>query len=100
MSSLAGVLAVRGAFTGALGSQIAKADGKTTLTQMAKSAIIEMKNKYPEVQGQTPEKRDTLEKRLILPPTHQRPECVESNAEPSTEQIIRVLTGDSQEAQV
>ena len=100
MSTLAGGMAVRGAFTGALGSQIAKVDGITPLRQMIESAIIEMENKYPRAKGQTPEERSTLMKRLILPPIHQMPQCVESNAEPSTEEIIHILTDDSQETPV
>ena len=75
MSSVAGGFAIRGAFTGAIARQFAKADGKITINDMVTNAIIEMK-KYAtddDVQEQAPESRNTLQKILILPPKVENP---------------------------
>ena len=45
MASVAGGYAKRGAFTGAMARQFAKADGKTTIEGMVTNAIRDMKEK-------------------------------------------------------
>ena len=68
MSTVAGGYAVRGAFTGAIARQFAKADGKVTIDEMVNSAKIDMKKNEGDDYKQTPESRNTLQKSLILPP--------------------------------
>ena len=75
MSSVAGGFAIRGAFTGAIARQFAKADGKITINDMVTNAIIEMKKfaTDDDVLEQAPESRNTLQKILILPPKVENP---------------------------
>ena len=75
MSSVAGGFAIRGAFTGAIARQFARADGKITINDMVTNAIIEMKKDTTDdgVQEQAPESRNTLQKILILPPKIENP---------------------------
>lgn len=69
MSSVAGGLAKRGAFTGAFANQIAKADGRTNVLEMVNRAKIEMKKSHSgDDQEQFPEEISTLQKSLFIPP--------------------------------
>ena len=68
MSTVAGGYAVRGAFTGAMARQFAKADGRVTIDEMVNNAKIDMKKNEGDDYKQTPESRNTLQKSLILPP--------------------------------
>lgn len=70
-SSITGGFATRGAYTGALANQIAKADGVTTITDMETAAKTEMFYKHPDTKKQIPEMRSLLMKKLILPPAKQ-----------------------------
>lgn len=66
MATVAGGKALRGAFSGALARQIAKADGKTSLDEMIYAAKSDIKSTLQR-KKQIPEARNTLEKTLILP---------------------------------
>ena len=68
MSTVEGGKAVRGAFTGAMSIQFTKADGKITIEEMVTNAVRDMKQREPDRYNQTPERRNTLQKSLILPP--------------------------------
>ena len=68
MSTVAGGYAARGAFTGAMARQFAKADGRITIDEMVNNAKIDMKKNEGDDYKQTPESRNTLQKSLILPP--------------------------------
>ena len=68
MSTVEGGKAVRGAFTGAMSTQFTKADGKITIEEMVTNAVRDMKQREPDRYNQTPERRNTLQKSLILPP--------------------------------
>ena len=70
MSTIAGGYSVRGAFTGAIARQFAKADGKITVNDMVTHAVIEMKKDTTTgaAREQAPERRNTLQKILIFPP--------------------------------
>ena len=68
LSSITGGFAKRGAYTGALAEQIAKANGKSSIEDMQTTARIEMLKTHPDYRGQIPEMRSTLMKRLVLPP--------------------------------
>ena len=57
MSTVAGGYAIRGAFTGAMARQFAKADGKLTINDMVTNAIVDMKKNEEEDYNQTPEAR-------------------------------------------
>ena len=48
MSAVTGGVAIRGAFTGAMARQFAKADGKTTINDMVTNAIVDMKKNEKE----------------------------------------------------
>lgn len=67
MSTVAGGMSHRGAFTGAIASQFALADGKKTIDEMVTYAKIAMDRK-PDSKFQTSETRSTLKKCLVLPP--------------------------------
>ena len=73
MSTVAGGYAIRGAFTGAMARQFAKADGKITINDMVTNAIVDMKKNEKEDYNQTPEARNTLQKSLIPPPVDFNP---------------------------
>ena len=64
MSTVAGGSATRGAFTGAIGRQIAKADGRTPIYHMIAEAKVDMDRT---ITDQTSEVRDTLKRKLVLP---------------------------------
>ena len=64
MSTVARGLAKRGAFTGALAKQIAKADGRTPIYHMIAEAKVDMDRT---ITDQTSEVRDTLKRKLVLP---------------------------------
>ena len=68
MSTVEGGKAVRGAFTKAMSKQFTKADGKITIEEMVTNAVRDMKQREPDRYNQTPERRNTLQKSLILPP--------------------------------
>ena len=68
MSTVVGEMAVRGAFTGAMARQFAKADGKTTILEMVTNAVMDMKRNEGDPYDQSPESRNTLQKNLVLPP--------------------------------
>ena len=68
MSTVIGKMAVRGAFTGAIARQFAKADGKTSIYEMWTNAVIDMKKNEGDPHDQSPEERNTLQKNRILPP--------------------------------
>ena len=65
MSTVAGGSATRGAFTGAIGRQIAKADGRTPIYHMIAEAKVDMDRTITD--NQTSEVRDTLKRKLVLP---------------------------------
>ena len=66
MSTMArGGPAKRGAFTGALAKQIAKADGRTPIYHMIAEAKVDMDRTITD--NQTSEVRDTLKRKLVLP---------------------------------
>ena len=81
MSTIAGGYSIRGAFTGAIARQFAKADGKITVNDMVTYAVIEMKKDTTTgaAREQAPESRNTLQKILIFPPKAVTPHH-ESNA--------------------
>jgi hypothetical protein len=68
MSTVVGEMAVRGALTGAIARQFAKADGKTTIHEMVTNAVMDMKKNELDQYDQSPESRNTLQKNLVLPP--------------------------------
>ena len=70
MSTIAGGYSIRGAFTGAISRQFAKADGMITVNDMVTYAVIEMKKDTTTgaAREQAPESRNTLQKILIFPP--------------------------------
>ena len=68
LSSISGGFARRGAYTGALAEQIAKANGKSSIEDMQPTARTEMLKRHPDSQAQIPEMRSTLMKKLVLPP--------------------------------
>ena len=65
LSTVARGLAKRGAFTGAIGRQIAKADGRTPIYHMIAEAKVDMDRTITD--NQTSEVRDTLKRKLVLP---------------------------------
>mgnify|MGYP001800853947 FL=1 len=98
MSTVTGGVAIRGAFTGAMVRQFAKADGKTTINDMVTNAIVDMKKNEMEGYDQTPEARNTLQKSLILPPsglyqTHQQGQ----NSQSKRELIEKIIGKSSQQ---
>lgn len=68
LSSVIGGASVRGAYTGALAQQFRNADGETTFSQMITDAKIQMQRTHPESKNQVPDTRETLMKKLVLPP--------------------------------
>ena len=91
MSSVIGGYATRGAFTGAMARQFAKADGKTTINDMVIDAVVEMKENEEEGYNQTPEARSTLQKSLILPPADFKPDSLRSRGNQSKKKLLEKL---------
>ena len=91
MSSVVGGYAKRGAFTGAMARQFAKADGKTTINDMVTNAIVEMKENEEEGYNQTPEARNTLQKNLVLPPADFKPDSPQSRGNQSKKKLLEKL---------
>lgn len=91
MSSVFGGKAVRGAFTGALARQIAKADGKTYLNDMVTNAFIDMKKQEADRYPGTLEPRNTLQKSLVLPPGMMKPHSQQAQAKLSKLSLLRRL---------
>jgi hypothetical protein len=92
MSSVAGGMAARGAFTGAIARQFAKADGKTSIHDMVTNAVVDMK-KQETTDGyiQTPEARNTLQKSLVLPPGVIKQDSQQSQNRPSKRSLLTKL---------
>ena len=65
MSTVARGPAKRGAFIGALAKQIAKANGRTSIYDMIAEAKVDMDRTM--TKNQTPDVRDTLMRKLVLP---------------------------------
>jgi hypothetical protein len=91
MSTVHGGMSVRGAFTGAIARQIAKADGKTTIEEMVTKANIDLKKNEPDQYNQTPELRSTLQKSLVLPPGEQKSDSLQSLNKPSKISLLKKL---------
>lgn len=72
LATVAGGLALRGTFTGALADEIRRADGKTDICAMFNRAVNSMMRNGPADYSQTPELRATTSKDLFLPPALQR----------------------------
>ena len=95
MSTVAGGYAIRGAFTGAMARQFAKADGKLTINDMVTNAIVDMKKNEEEGYGQTPETRSTLQKSLILPPADFKQTHQQGHSSQSKRDLIERIIGQS-----
>ena len=91
MSSVIGGYATRGAFTGAMARQFAKADGKTTINDMVTKAVVDMKKNEEEDYNQTPEARSILQKSLILPPADFKPDSLQSRGKQSKKKLLEKL---------
>ena len=91
MCSVVGCYATRGAFTGAMARQFAKADDKTTIDEMVIAAKIDMKKNEEEGYNQSPEARNTLQKNLILPPVNFKPDSIKSYGNQSKRKLIEKL---------
>ena len=91
MSSVVGGYVKRGAFTGAMARQVAKADGKTTIDEMVMEAKIDMKKNEEKGYNQTPESRSTLQKSLILPPADFKPDYLQSRGYQSKRKLLEKL---------
>ena len=91
MSSVAGGYSTRGALTGAMARQFAKADGKTTINDMVTNAIIDLKKNEKEGYNQTPESRNTLQKSLVLPPANFKPNCQQGQDSQSKKKLLEKL---------
>ena len=95
MSTVAGGDAVRGAFTGAIARQFAKADGRVTIDEMVNNAKIDMKKNEGDDYKQTPESRNTLQKSLILPPAGLKQTQRQSHSSQSKIELIERIIGKS-----
>ena len=95
MSAVTGGVAIRGAFTGAMARQFAKADGKTTINDMVTNAIIDMKKNEVEGYDQAPEARNTLQKSLILPPADFKQTHQQGHSSQSKRDLIEKIIGKS-----
>ena len=91
MATVAGGVAVRKAFTGALANEIAKADGRRSMLDIVECAVIEMKSNENRRINQCPETRSTLTKSLILPPGRVEPEIPPCQLDPPTDVLIQRL---------
>ena len=94
MSTVAGGYAVRGAFTGAIARQFAKADGRVTIDEMVNNAKIDMKKNEGDDYKQTPESRNTLQKSLILPPTGLKQTHQQGHSSQSKRELIEKIIGN------
>ena len=97
MSTVTGGVAIRGAFTGALARQFAKADGKATINDMVTNAIIDMKKNEMEGYDQAPEARSTLQKSLILPPADLKRTHQQAHSSQTKRELIEKIIGKSTE---
>ena len=95
MSTIAGGYSIRGAFTGAIARQFAKADGKITVNDMVTNAIVDMKKNEGEGYDQTPEARNTLQKSLILPPADLKQSHQQNHSSQSKRELIEKIIGKS-----
>ena len=68
IASVTGGYAKRGAYSCAFAEQMGLADGVISITDMETKARTEMLKNDPECKDQTPDMRNTLMKKLVLPP--------------------------------